>query len=56
LNDQVKEDGIGRACSNNWGEEEACMISRGKPERSRPLGKPTSMWVNNIQMDLREIG
>jgi hypothetical protein len=28
----------------------------GKPERKRPLGKPRSRWVDNIKMDLREIG
>jgi hypothetical protein len=28
----------------------------GKPEGKRPLGRPRLRWVNNIQMDLREIG
>jgi hypothetical protein len=28
----------------------------GNPERKRPLGRPTRRWVNNITMDLREIG
>jgi hypothetical protein len=28
----------------------------GKPERKRPLGRPRRRWVNNIKMDLREIG
>jgi hypothetical protein len=28
----------------------------GKPEEKRPLGRPRSRWVNNIKMDLREIG
>jgi hypothetical protein len=27
-----------------------------KPERKRPLGRPTRRWVENIKMDLREIG
>jgi hypothetical protein len=27
-----------------------------KPERKRPLGRPRRRWVNNIKMDLREIG
>jgi hypothetical protein len=26
----------------------------GKPERKRPLGRPRSMWVDNIKIDLRE--
>jgi hypothetical protein len=28
----------------------------GKPERSKPLARPRSRWVDNIKMDLREIG
>jgi hypothetical protein len=28
----------------------------GKPEGKRPIGRPISMWVDNIKMDLREIG
>jgi hypothetical protein len=28
----------------------------GKPEGKRPLGRPKRRWVNNIKMDLREIG
>jgi hypothetical protein len=28
----------------------------GKPEGKRPLGKPRRRWVDNINMDLEEIG
>jgi hypothetical protein len=28
----------------------------GNPEGKRPLGRPGRMWVNNIKMDLIEIG
>jgi hypothetical protein len=28
----------------------------GKPEGKRPLGKPRCRWVDNIRMDLREVG
>jgi hypothetical protein len=28
----------------------------GKPEGKRPLGRPIRRWVNNIKMDLLEIG
>jgi hypothetical protein len=28
----------------------------GKPERKRPLGGPRCRWVNNIKMDLVDIG
>jgi hypothetical protein len=34
----------------------ANRILVGKPERKRPLEKPRRMWVDNIKMDLREIG
>jgi hypothetical protein len=28
----------------------------GKPKGNRQLGRPRRRWVNNIKMDLREIG
>jgi hypothetical protein len=28
----------------------------GKPEGMRPLGRPRRRWVENIKMNLREIG
>jgi hypothetical protein len=28
----------------------------GNPEGKGPLGRPRRRWVNNIKMDLREIG
>jgi hypothetical protein len=28
----------------------------GKPEGRTPLGRPRHRWVDNIEMDLREIG
>jgi hypothetical protein len=28
----------------------------GKPEGKRPLGRPRRRWVDNIKIDLREIG
>jgi hypothetical protein len=28
----------------------------GKPERKRPVGRLRPRWVDNIKMDLREIG
>jgi hypothetical protein len=28
----------------------------GKPEGKRPLRRPTHRWVDNIKMDLREMG
>jgi hypothetical protein len=34
----------------------AYRILVGKPEEKRPLGGPRRRWVDNIKMDLREIG
>ena len=28
----------------------------GKPERKRPLGRPTRRWEDKIKMDLQEVG
>jgi hypothetical protein len=33
-----------------------CRIFVRKPEEKRPLGRPRRRWMNNIKMDLREIG
>jgi hypothetical protein len=34
----------------------AYRILVGKPEGKRPLGRPRRRWVDNINMDLSEIG
>jgi hypothetical protein len=47
---------LGRACSTNGGERNAYRILVGKPEGKRPLGRPRRRWVDNIIMDLRDIG
>jgi hypothetical protein len=49
----VKEDEIGGAYSTK---RNAYRILAGKPEGKRPLGRPRRRWVDNIKMDLREIG
>jgi hypothetical protein len=54
--DQVKEDEMGRECSTNGENRNAYRILVGKPEGKRPLGRPRRRWVDNITMDLREIG
>jgi hypothetical protein len=33
-----------------------CMLLAGKPERKRPLGRQRRGWIDNIKMDLLEIG
>jgi hypothetical protein len=34
----------------------AYRVLVGKPEGKRPRGSPRRRWVDNIKMDLREIG
>jgi hypothetical protein len=34
----------------------AYMILVGTRERKKPLGRPRRRWVDNIKMDVREIG
>ncbi|PNF43455.1 hypothetical protein B7P43_G11492 [Cryptotermes secundus] len=36
--------------------QNAHRILMGKPKREKPLGRPRRRWVDNIKMDLREIG
>ena len=39
------------------GEERgAYRFLMGKPEGRRPLGRPRRRWVDNIRMDLQEVG
>jgi hypothetical protein len=54
--DQVKEDEMDRACSTNGEKRNTYRILVGKPEEKRPLGRPRCRWVDNIKMDLREVG
>jgi hypothetical protein len=51
-----KEDGMGRACNTNGGEDECIKAIGGKARRKRPLGRTRRRWVDNIKMNLREIG
>jgi hypothetical protein len=43
---------VARMCENR----NAYRILLGMPEGKRPLGRPRRRWVDNIKMDLREIG
>jgi hypothetical protein len=44
------------ACSTNGGKRNAYRILVGKPKGKRSLVRPRSKWVDNIKMELREIG
>jgi len=37
-------------------EKDVCRVLVGKPEGIRPLGRPRRRWVDNIRMDLQEVG
>jgi hypothetical protein len=47
---------MGRTCNTNGEKRNAYRILVGKPEGKRLLGKPRRRWVDNIKMDLGEIG
>jgi hypothetical protein len=38
------------------GEREVYRVLVGKQEGKRPLGRPRRRWVDNIRMDLQEVG
>ena len=38
------------------GEERVYRVLVGKPEGRRPLGRPRRRWVDNIRMNLQEVG
>jgi hypothetical protein len=47
---------MGRACSTLKGEEECIYDIDGKATRKEISRKPRRRWVDNIKMDLREVG
>jgi hypothetical protein len=44
------------ACCTNGEKRNAYSILVGNPEGKRPLGRRRCRWVDNITMNLREIG
>jgi hypothetical protein len=47
---------MGRACNTNEGKRNAYKVLVKKPEGRGPLGRPRLKWIDNINIDLREIG
>jgi hypothetical protein len=47
---------MGGACSTNGEKKNAYMLLVGMPEGKRPLGRSRRWWVNNIRMDIVEVG
>ena len=54
--DEIENNEMGWAFGTyGWGEG-VYRVLVGKPERKRPLGRPRRRWVDNIRMDLQEVG
>jgi hypothetical protein len=47
---------MGGSCSTNGRKRNSYGLLVGKPEGKRPLVRPRRKWVNNIGMDLGEVG
>jgi hypothetical protein len=47
---------MGRPCSTNGGKRNVYRLLMRKTEGKRPLGRPKRRWVDNIRMDLGEVG
>jgi hypothetical protein len=52
----VEEDKMDGACSTNRRKRNAYRLLVEKPGGKRPLGRPRRRWVDNIRMDLVEVG
>jgi hypothetical protein len=46
---------MGKARNTNGGEEECIRMLVEMPEGKIPLGRPRRRWVDNIEVDLKEI-
>jgi hypothetical protein len=47
---------MGGPCSTNGEKRDAYRLLVGKPEGKGPLGRPRRRWMDNIRMDLGEVG
>jgi hypothetical protein len=47
---------MGGSCSTNGEKRNAYRLLVGKPEGKRQLGRPRRRWVDNIRMNLGEVG
>jgi hypothetical protein len=55
-NYKVEEDEVGGTCGTKGEKRNVYRLFVGKPEGKRPLGRPRRRWIDNIKMDLLEIG
>jgi hypothetical protein len=56
LGGQINWKGLYFACGKYKGEERCVQSFVGKPESKWPLGRPRSGWIDNIKVDLEELG
>ena len=54
--DKIEKNEMGWGCGAYGGGEGAYRVLVGKPEGKRPLGRPRHRWVDNIRMDIQEVG
>jgi len=47
---------VGEACSTYGESRVVYRMLVGKPEGTRPLGRPRSRWEDNIKLDFQELG
>jgi hypothetical protein len=52
--DQIKKSKVGRNCGSHGVRRSAYVVSVGKPEGKRPLGRPRPKLEDNIKMSLTE--
>jgi hypothetical protein len=47
---------MGGACRTSGGEEEHVYVISGEPEGKRPVERTRCRWMDNVKIDLGEIG
>ena len=54
--DKIEKNEMGWASGAYGSGQGVHRVLVGKPEERRPLGRPRRRWVDNIRMDLQEVG
>jgi hypothetical protein len=56
VGDKIEKNEVGGACSSDGEGRGMYTVLVGKPEGTRPLGRPRYRWDDNIKIDLQEVG
>ena len=56
MGDKIEKNEMGWACGAYGLGEGMYRVLEGKPEGRKPVGRPRRRWVDNIRMDLQEVG